>query len=195
MAPKFEEPDWLTDVICKQEETLDVARGEHHEALARAKGAEEKANRLTQITLALFALALGLAGFEISFLRDRVDVWIAVLLLAPSAGAIFCLVVSGVQALEIDRVAFYWPPLVADASEAPDVRRAYIEAELRASFLADWSARKKVKALLQARAWLSRGLICLFVAALVGLWMLADPVNERRPKPIPSSTADALTKG
>jgi hypothetical protein len=179
VAPSFAIPDWLTDDISSNDDALEVARRRHEQAQDRAKVAEEKAHHLAQTSFALQALALALAGFQVSYLRDHTSGVFPSALLIPASLALLCFVVAGVDALEIGRVGMYWPVSVEDLrSGAP--RRKLIEAELRGTHLADWTAGKKVNALLQARAWFSRGIVALLVASIIALGMVASEPEPKR---------------
>ncbi|MGI8519650.1 MAG: hypothetical protein ACR2MC_03410 [Actinomycetota bacterium] len=184
--PKFESPDWLSDELVQSDDTLEAARSEHQEGAGRAKIAEEKAERLMQTSLALLALAIAVGGFQVSYARDETTGWLPLVLLMPTVLSIAFLVIAGIEALEINRVGMYWPPVTADLVGDGIVRRKLIEAELRGSVIADWTAKHKVNALLQARAWFSRGLVLLLLAALISIGMvwrgssIADQGTPRR---------------
>jgi len=170
--PTFESPDWLSDELLQSDDTLEAARGEHQEGAARAKVAEDKAHGLMQTTLALLTLTIAVGGFQVSYLRDETTGWLPLVCLIPTALSVAFLAIAGIEALEINRVGMYWPPVTADLVGEGIVRRRLIEAELRGSVIADWTATNKVTNLLQARAWFSRGLVFLLVAALISLAMV-----------------------
>jgi hypothetical protein len=77
----------------------------------------------------------------------------------------------------------YWPPVTADLVGEGVVRRKLIEAELRGSVIADWTATHKVNGLLQARAWFSRGLVFLLLAALISIGMVGRGSADRKQMP------------
>lgn len=172
--PEYEAAEWMTDVLYRRDEVLDLARREQAEAESRAKHAEDKAHRLMQTSLALLTLALANAGFQLSYIRDQPTGWLEYLWVLPTGLAVCFLVIAGIEGLEIERVGIYWPLAVADFKDVEDFRRELVEGELRGSFVADWTAGNKVDALLQARAWFSRGLIFLLAAALISLGMVAN---------------------
>ena len=181
--PKFESPAWLSDELVESDYTLEVARSEHQEGAGRAKIAEDKAQGLMQTSLALLTLAIAVGGFQVSYLRDETEGWLPLILLIPTFISIAFLVIAGIEALEINRVGMYWPPVTADLVGEGIVRRKLIEAELRGSVIADWTAKHKVNGLLQARAWFSRGLVFLLVSALISLGMVGrgspSPDNKK----------------
>jgi len=176
--PTFESPDWLSDELVKQDEVLEAARNEHQEGTARAKVAEVKAQGLMQTSLALLTLAIAVGGFQVTYISDEASGWQPPLFLIPTCLSIAFLVFAGIEALEITRVGMYWPPVTADLIGEGDIRRKLIEAELRGSVIADWTAGHKVNALLQARAWFSRGLVFLLMAALISIGMLGRGSSE-----------------
>lgn len=180
--PTFESPDWLSDEPVQSDDTLEAARSEHQEGAARAKAAEDKAQALMQTTLALLTLAIAVGGYQVSYLRDETAGWLPLVWLIPTAISIAFLVIAGIEALEINRVGMYWPPVTADLVGEGNVRRRLIEAELRGSVIADWTATNKVTNLLQARAWFSRGLVFLLLAALISLGMVGrgSPPDEKK---------------
>lgn len=181
--PTFESPEWLSDELVQQDEVLEAARSEHQEGAARAKVAEDKAQGLMQTSLALLTLAIAVGGFQVTYIRDETAGWLPpLLLLVPTSLSIAFLVIAGIEALEINRVGMYWPPVTADLVGEGDIRRKLIEAELRGSVIADWTAGHKVNALLQARAWFSRSLVFLLLAALISIGMLGRGSSSEAPQ-------------
>jgi hypothetical protein len=108
--------------------------------------------------------------------------WLPLAWLIPTALSITFLVIAGIEALEINRVGMYWPAVTADLVGDGIVRRRLIEAELRGSVIADWTATNKVTNLLQARAWFSRGLVFLLLAALISLGMVGRGSSSEEKK-------------
>jgi hypothetical protein len=100
--------------------------------------------------------------------------------LGPIVAALVCLSLAAFEALEIDRVGMYRHPTANDLSgrgllDAPALLIAEEELGRR---LARWTSIKKHSDLLQARAWFSRGLAALIVAALlaaIGRAAMNDP--------------------
>ena len=94
---------------------------------------------------------------------------VAYTLVVPVLLAIICLTLAAMESAEIDRVGVYRQVGPGALSEDSDPLRAQVIALEKASQLANWTADRKLDGLLQARAWLSRGLVLLVVAGLVGL--------------------------
>jgi hypothetical protein len=185
-APDFVEPPWLNLPFADTKEAVEQARLAHEKEASRAAEAEAKGSRLAQTSLALLALALTLAGFEASGLR-QVGGGALYLWLVPVALAIGSLALGGIEALEIDRVGLYWPVTPEDVAGAvEELSRRQVLAEERGRQLAAWSATKKFDALLQARAWFTRGLVVLALAGLIGVVVAA--VKPPAPSTSPSPT-------
>lgn len=89
--------------------------------------------------------------------------------LLPVVGAIACLVIAALEAVEVDRVGFYQHPDIGDLASAGarDPIVAVIEREEIGRRLAKWTSDKKHSAVMQARAWFSRGLVLLIAAGLL----------------------------
>lgn len=168
--PKWEPPAWLGSPGAVPAEAVEQARRAHEYEVERAHAAETKASRLAQTCLALLALALGLAAYQLGVARQEGGAW-RYLAAAPAALAIPFLILAGLEALEIDRVGLYWPGAAEDILKGSDPLRSQLLVEERGAFLAGWTATKKLDMLLQARAWFSRGLIALLLGGLVAvLW-------------------------
>lgn len=165
VAPTLLEPSWINEVAPDQN-ALDTARRSHEQALSRAQAAEEKASRLVQVALALLTLATAVGAYQLGFVLDRS--WPMVLTLAPVSLAVCCLSLAAFEGVEIDRVGVYRQPTVADLVRvAPgDPGAVLIVREEQGRALAAWTSDKKHTALMQARAWFSRGLAALIVAGL-----------------------------
>jgi hypothetical protein len=166
VAPNIPEPDWIASAA-EVTESLDLVRRARESAEERARTAEDKASRLLQTVLALLTLALALGSYQATFASGRASVWFFTLI--PIGYAIGSLALSAFEASQIDRVGLYYMPDGSElegASEA-DVRRTLLVAEDRGRQLADWTARKKHSDLMQARAWMTRGLAALLLAALL----------------------------
>ena len=166
-APQFA-VETLAHAVSSEEGALDIARRANDEAKAGAQAAEDKAHRLLQTALALLAIALGVAGFQMRLASDQNAWWWAA---TPSAVlAAVCLAIAAFEATQVDRVGFYeqatLDALSGTSAMAPNV--AVIAAEERGRRLARWSSQRKHSDLMQARAWFSRGLAALAVAGLLG---------------------------
>jgi hypothetical protein len=178
VAPSIELADWVESV--SSEEALQAAVRANDKAAEGVKTAEAKAQRLAQVALALLTIAFGVASYQAQRVRASGGGW-RWIELAPVALAIMSLALAGVEAIEIDRVGFFASGGVSDAVAASveDRRAALIAAEERGRLLAQWTSRRKLSSLMQARAWLSRGLLALAVAGLVTVTMSGTPTACR----------------
>lgn len=166
IAPVFATPSWVEDVAGRPE-AVDTARRAREAAETRAKTAEEKANRLVQIVLALLTIAVALGAYQLKFALDHSWPWLASLV--PVGLGLTFLALSAFEATEIDRVGFYRQPNAGDlvrlGSRNPAV--VLLAGEEEGRRLAAWTARNKLSDLMQAKAWFSRGLAALLVAGAV----------------------------
>ncbi|MGK2886683.1 MAG: ATP-grasp domain-containing protein [Rhodococcus sp. (in: high G+C Gram-positive bacteria)] len=165
-APVFSAPSWAAEAAAHPE-ALDVARRAHDVAKSGALSAEEKAGRLLNTTLALLTIALAVGSFQLSFVFDKpAGWWLSAL---PIVLAVTCLCLAAFESGEIDRVGMYGR-LTAESmtgNGARDPLAAVIAEEELGRRLAKWTSDRKHTDLMQARAWFSRGLAALVVAALV----------------------------
>lgn len=198
-APEIAPPPWI-DLAARSPEALAVAQRANDEAKAGAKAAEDKAARLAQTALATVAVATAIGGFQVGFALER-SAWFVMLIL-PVATAVGCLAIAAFEAVEIDRVGFY------DNASAQDLApvgpksaiASAVEREEIGRQLARWSSRQKHTSLMQARAWLSRGLVLLLLAAVVAAVSWGVRVSERDPtggtdSPPSSSTSSSASPG
>jgi hypothetical protein len=171
VAPTYESPPWIKEVA-KVSGAVEVARRANDDAKDSARVAEEKAARLVQVALALMTVSLALGAFQLQFALDRSALWLLTLL--PIAFAMLCLVLSAVEALQLDRVGFYQTAQLGDLVQTgAETDVAIIDVEERGRTLARWTARNKHTDLMQARAWFSRGLVALIIAAMFGAGLRA----------------------
>ena len=185
VAPRFAPPRWAS-LAARSSAALSVVRRANDEAKAGAKLAEDKASRLSRVSLTTLALATALIGYQLRFVLTH-DPWWA-LLLAPVAGAFICLVLAAFEAIEIDRVGFYRHPDGSDLAE-PGQRDAIvrvIEQEHIGRRLAAWSSQHKHTALMQARAWFTRGLVFLLAAGVVAAVFWAIDAKDATANPTPT---------
>ncbi len=168
VPPEYTPPQWAP-LAARSPAALAVAQRANDEAREGAKAAEEKAARLVQITLATIAAGTALVAYQLGFVLER-SPWFLLLLL-PGAAALVCLAIAGLEAIEIDRVGHYgWPSAEHLANPGPrDPIIAMIEQEDIGRRLASWTSENKHTALMQARAWFSRGLVLLMVAIVVAI--------------------------
>ncbi len=186
VAPTINLPDWF-DKVPALPEVLEIAVRARESEEGAANLAEEKASRLLQLALALLAISLALGAFQLRHsIGHSVWYWLA---LIPVTSSIFFLAIAAFEASQIDRVGFYGLASVADCQEATaeDVTRAAVKAEFIGTALADWTRRNKHSDLMQARAWLTRGLLALIVSALVAGVVVAW--NSTLPAPSHTSLA------
>jgi hypothetical protein len=165
VAPTFARPDWI-DRVAQLPGALEVAQSANESARSTASVAEEKANRLVQLGLALLALAFAVGAYQITFDLQRSLIFL--LTLIPVAAAIISLALATFEAGEIDRVGFYrgTEPSDLDGVGPAGVTTVKLAVEEHGRALARWTAKKKLTDLMQARAWLARGLVALVLAAL-----------------------------
>jgi hypothetical protein len=152
--------------------------------MERSSEAEAKSGRLLQLSLALLAIAVTLAGFQLTVIRSQGWPWLAYLLILPSVIAGISLALAGAISAEGDRPGLYQMPGPAEMGSNADPVRALVLAEERGRVLANWTATNKLNDLLQARAWLTRGLVALVVAAVISAAMQ-----------IPSTTPGSANRG
>jgi hypothetical protein len=193
-APAYERPSWLQEEFTNTPAALEQAKRGHDAAVARAEVAEAKADRLVQRSLTLLTLTLVVAGAELRYVREQGG-GLEYLLLIPAVLAIMTLALAGIEAAEIDRVGAYHQPgaeALAAWKDAPV--RGQVEAEELGRQWAHWTASHKYDALLQTRAWFSRGLVWFLVAAMVLAFTLSggekkDGDTGRVQGPTTNSTA------
>ena len=183
VAPQFAPPPWAS-AAAQSPAALSVAVRANDEAKAGARTAEDKAARLVRTALTTLTVATALFGYNLQ-LALASGAWWWYLLLVPVVGAIICFAISAFEAVQIDRVGFYRHATGEDLA-ATGPRRpmaTVIEQEDIGRRLATWSSRKKHTALMQARAWFTRGLVLLVAAAVVAAvsWAIntADSVKDR----------------
>lgn len=172
--PRVELPAWVNDPKATTELALEVARGEHTYHDRRAATAEDKANRLAQRVLALLTVTFTLGGYEASKAQQLGGrLWF--LALVPGAIAVFLLAWAGIGALEVDRVGLYPFAQVGDLIEHGDESPTAIltKREISAASITAWTANRKLTQLMSARAQLTRGLVAVVVASVVGVWLTA----------------------
>ncbi|MFN8051453.1 MAG: hypothetical protein U0Q22_08460 [Acidimicrobiales bacterium] len=156
------------------DEELDLARSIHETAEERATGAESRAGKIGQLSLALLAITFTATGFEAARLRSLDAAgWVWWIALAPAGLSIVSFVIATTQAAGAEhRVRLAHPPSLEDVVlAAPEKRRRLlVEQHHRAALQADWSAKHRLDEVLQARAWLTRGMLG---AVLVGVGVVA----------------------
>lgn len=191
-APPYTPPSWLAEDVAGTPDALEQAKRSHDIAMARVQTVEAKADRLAQRALALLALAFALAGWQLRAGITHGGGWWH-LLLVPAGAAIAALAVAGIIALELDRPGMFYTPKAASLRGRTDLIRARVEAEDRARDRATWTAERKYDDHLAARAWFSRGLVALAMAALVAVLSLGAGGPRRHPPASTSTTGEPAT--
>jgi hypothetical protein len=174
IAPSEQVPTWL-DHVAGLPDALEVVRRAREDAEDRAKTAEEKAARLVQIVLALLTITLALGSYQLAFALKHSSVWLFDLM--PIVYAIGSFALSAFEALQIDRVGIYAMPNGAElqGAEAGQVNALLLKVEVYGERLASWTSNHKHTDLMQARAWMTRGLAALLIAAVLAAITRALP--------------------
>ncbi len=165
-APVYAAPPWAS-LAARSPEALSVVRRANDESIAAARTAEDKAARLLRTALTTVAVSAALTGYQLQFALEH-SLWLLTLV-APVAGAFASLAIAAFEATQIDRVGFYRHAKGQDLAQ-PGPRESVVtvvEEEEAGRRLALWTSKKKHTDLMQARAWFSRGLSLLLLAALV----------------------------
>jgi hypothetical protein len=175
-------PEWLAEVA-PTEIAVEVVSAERQDAESDAKTAEDKAARLAQTVLAMLTIAIAVTAYELNFVVSRGWVWAAAVM--PSAVAVTCLALAAFEAIQIDGAGAYRRPRLHDLAGIADAesRKTLLAVHERGRALARWSANNKTSDLMQARAWLSRGVAALVIAGLTAA------VSASIHKPDPSGAA------
>lgn len=190
VAPSPSRPDWL-DRVAALPRAVEVARAANRAAQHSAATAEAKASRLVQLGLALLALAFAVGAYQLTFDLQRSPWYLFTLL--PVGLALLFLAVAAFQAGELDRVGVYRTVEPRDFDGIGPVGATAVELEIeeRGRQLASWTAKKKHTDLMQARAWLARGLVALIASALIaGISRGASTAGQLSPR---TSTSNAHT--
>jgi hypothetical protein len=166
-------PAWWLAEVAALPAAVELASAARLEAESDARGAEDKANRLTQTVLALLTLAVGVGAFQLKFVVAHGWAWAA--MIAPALAAIVFLAVSAFTAVHVDGVGVYrrvQPDDLASQTELTMIE-ALLAAHERGRAFARWTATHKATDVLQARAWLTRGIAALLIAGLVAAASIA----------------------
>lgn len=187
-APVYDPPGWLDQPSASTEASVTLAKELFEIAEARAEYSETRGGKVAQSCLGLLAIAFTATGFLAARLRILEVEWWLWLLLVPAGTAIVALSLAGLQAMDAEhRVKLSFPPLLDDVAQTddPKQRRVLVEEYDRAAQLADWCSNKRLGELLQARAWLTRGIIALTLTgiAVVGAWAVATPPVDDAAQP------------
>lgn len=174
-APVVSRPGWQTPGRLVTQDMVDDAAGRRAEAEARAASAEVRAGRIGQLAMTLLALAFAVGTYTAKRIHelDLSARWWA--LIVPAVGAVISLALAALQGLTAEhsvRLTGASAPAGLHSPASAERRRAAEEAAYRGEMVANWSARKKLSESLQARAWLTRGIVLLVCAGLVAAWPL-----------------------
>ena len=182
VAPQFAPPSWAS-AAARSAAVLPVVQRANDEAKAGAKAAEDKAVRLVRTALTTLAVATALLGYQLRFALDNGLWWLP--LLIPVSAAFICMVIAAFEAYEIDRVGVYRHPTGQDLTEPGprDPIVLVIEKEEEGRRLAEWSSRHKHTALMQARAWFTKGLTLLVAAVIAAAISWAFDASDSSPAP------------
>lgn len=182
VAPRFAPPAWAP-AAARSPAGLSVVQRANDEAKAGAKAAEDKAVRLVRTALTTLAVATALLGYQLRFALDNGLGWLP--LLIPVSAAFICLAIAAFEAYEIDRVGVYRHPTGQGLAEPGprDPIVPVIEKEEEGRRLAQWSSQHKHTALMQARAWFTRGLTLLVAAVIAAAISWAFDVSDSNPAP------------
>lgn len=170
-------------------ESIEIARRAREDAEERAKTTEDKAARLVQVVLALLAITLALGSSQLAFVLTHSRYWYISLI--PVLIAITSFALSAFGALQIDRVGVYSMPDGSELqmAEAAQIPALVLKAEVHGRMLASWTANNKHTDLMQARAWMTRGLAALLIAAVLAGVIRAIPApTPAQRHPVSSST-------
>jgi hypothetical protein len=171
--PDYARPGWLDQLEqSTKAEAIEHAIRAHDQADTRVAAAEEKAARLLNLSLALLGLSFALAGWQVEFARDHGFGIPYLMSLIPVGFSVVFFSISGFSAFAIDGVGIYHQPGVSALSKGT----SRLEVEDHGRETASWTARQKLTALLQARAWFSRGLFFLVLAAASAIISLIYPL-------------------
>jgi glutathione synthase/RimK-type ligase-like ATP-grasp enzyme len=178
-GPSYQRPRWLAPGSPVTEDMVDFVRERKSEAEARAGHAEVRCGKIGTLAMTLLTLAFAVTVFSATRLQDRGALisWQALLLL-PGLCAVTALSLAALQGLTGDhsvRLADGSEPEGLFSGSLDERHRATAEAHHRAAFIADWSADKKLSEALQARAWLTRGIVALLLAGVVGAFAFVVP--------------------
>lgn len=180
VAPAEDVPTWL-DHVAGLQGSREIVQRARESAEARASTAEDKAARLVQIDLALLTITLALGSYQLTYALKHSVFWLISLL--PVGCAIVCLSLTAFEALQIDRVGVYSMPTgeELDGATATQMPALLLSAEVRGERLASWTANKKHSDLMQARAWMTRGLAALLMAGILAgvARALPEPASTR----------------
>jgi hypothetical protein len=171
VAPTYDPPAWLEGDGAITNEAAELARYLHEQQEKRADSAEARGGKVGQHGFALLAIAFTATGFEAARLRlIAAPGWVWVIALTPATLSILFFAVTTLQAAATEhRVRLSYPPILDDIAkcEPSEQKRLLVQQDDRAAFFATWSGTNRLDEVLQARAWLTRGIVALIVSGIV----------------------------
>ena len=170
VGPFITAPVWLNE-LSSHAEAYEFARDARERAEQRVAVAIEKASRLVSLSLTLLTLSLALLAYQADLLdASSLSWWWATMI--PTVAAVLSFSGAVVVALDADRPGLQLAAAV-DRLVGPGVSfvATRLQWEERARQLASWTARNKFTTFLRARSWFSRGVVLLFVSAVVVLFL------------------------
>lgn len=165
--------DWITQGIADDPHALEQTRRAHDLERGRADSLEQKSAALVTLCLSLLAIGLAIGGYQLGYVRHHHSGhwW----LIVPAGVSVACLAMATISALEVQRVGIYQWEGAEPLGRQPGGVLGLVLAEEKGRRLAEGTALIKANQFLQARAWLSRALIALILAALVTIGMATIP--------------------
>ena len=175
IAPTHAPPAWPAAATESDLDGLLALERQRAEAAAAAAATVEgKASRLLATTVTLLTASVALTALQLQAAANAHGL-VRLLLIAPALpGAVACLlaVLSAVRSLDADlRVGVYGT--ISGQLRAEGGMRAELESATLGATTAEWTARNKASALMDARAWFTRAL----AAVLLGLVLAAVTVT------------------
>ncbi len=198
-APEYEPPAWLADPGLNEDDALELAKEVFNSQEERGTRAEEKGAKIAKTSLALLAIAFTAAGFSAGRLAEMdASKWEWMVGLSPASLAVIFLGMAALQGTAIEhRVRLSWGPTLDEIAESSgeQQRRELVGLYDRGQFIAHWSGTKRLDEVLQASAWLTRGIVALIVAgiATVVIWSVQIAGTDTNTPQAPASTAAPTT--
>lgn len=180
LQPPKAQLDWITREIADFPDALDQTRRAHALERERAVSLEAKASTMASLCLTLTATALAVGGYELQYVRrGHGGAWWCTI---PAAFSVVFLALAVISALEVQRVGIYQWEGAEPLARPPGGLLGLVQSEEVGRQFAAWTALTKANGFLQARAWLSRALVCLILSALVAIGIATRP-GRASPRP------------
>jgi hypothetical protein len=172
VAPSRLHTDWINTLNSDSLELqLSVAQAARLARQTSVDATEAKASRLLTPTVTLVVASAALAAYQLKKAGEASAPLLAAIAVLPAAAAVMFFTVSALRSLDTDiRIGFYKFAQVRDTSahDREDYLREAITYEVLGAYWAKWTAAQKKNALMQARAWFSRGVIFLVLGLVIG---------------------------